>query len=404
MDPSAPPSFLLPSFPLVGPPRVGIVGGGQLAMMLRQAADAAGADVRVLARPADESVRGAGVTIGEATIEDLVPFAATVDVVTFENEKIPPDALEAMLAAGATLRPSAAALTFTDKASQRRHLRELGFPVPPFVVCASPAEVADATERLGYPVMIKSARDGYDGKGVARVDARSELDTALASIPAGTIVVEPFLTLERELAVLVARRPGGDHVVYPVVETVQVDGMCREACSPAPISAALTAEAHAVGLGVAEALDVVGLIAVELFVVDGTVLVNELALRVHNSGHLTIEASGASQFENHLRAVLDLPLGTVTSRAPVAVMVNIIGADDPHAIDPRDSLPEVELDADTFVHLYDKTPRPGRKIGHVTVLGSDPTDLDRVRRRAWHTALALGGAPAGAPDDHLEIR
>jgi 5-(carboxyamino)imidazole ribonucleotide synthase len=385
-------------------PRVGIVGGGQLARMLREASDAAGADVRVLARPADESVRGVGVTVGEATIVDLVPFAVTVDVVTFENEKIPPAALDAMLAAGAILRPSAASLAYTDKASQRRELRALGFPVPPFAVCESTAEVAAHAQRLGYPVMCKSARDGYDGKGVVRVDGPEVLDAALASIPLGTIVVEPFLALERELAVIVARRPGGDHVVYPVVETVQIDGMCREAVSPAPIADLLAARAQAVGLDIAEALDVVGVIAVELFVVDGVVLVNELALRVHNSGHLTIEAAATSQFENHLRAVLDLPLGATTPVASTAVMVNIIGG---HA-DPRPLLARLQPEPDLFVHLYDKTPRPGRKIGHVTVLGHgdphDGVDLDTLRRRAWHTAIALGGSSAGAPTDLGEIR
>ena len=381
-------------------PVVGVVGGGQLALMLGEAAGAAGCELRVLARPADESVRDARAVVGDATAEHLLPFAAGVDVLTFENEKIAPEVLDALGARHVVMRPSAATLGFSDKASQRERLAPLGFPVPRFAVAATPADVRAAAAAIGYPVVCKSARDGYDGKGVVTVAAEAGVDDALASIPPGPVVVEPFLELERELAVLVVRRPSGELRTYPVVETVQIEGMCREVVAPARVADAVAARAVEVATGIAEAVDAVGVLAVELFVAGGEVLVNELAPRVHNSGHLTIEAARTSQFVNHLRAVLDRPLGDTTLDVP-AVMANVVG--DTALVDPRDRLAHVVVPEGAFVHLYGKTPRPGRKIGHVTVLAPDG-DVVTARRIAWRLALDLGGAPQGAPLDLVESR
>jgi 5-(carboxyamino)imidazole ribonucleotide synthase len=213
-------------------------------------------------------------------------------------------------------------------------------------------------------------------------------DEAAATAFAGarTVVAEPLLPLERELAVLVARRPGGEAVVYPPVQTVQVDGICHELVAPAPVGADLADAAAALALRVAELCGAVGILAVELFVVDGRLLVNEVAPRPHNSGHHTIEHAATSQFENHLRAVLDWPLGATTPRTPAAAMVNVLGSGD---TDPRDRLPAALALGPASVHLYAKGPRAGRKLGHVTALGDDPAE---VRDRARRVAAALSGA------------
>jgi 5-(carboxyamino)imidazole ribonucleotide synthase len=198
-------------------------------------------------------------------------------------------------------------------------------------------------------------------------------------------VVEPCLSLEREIAVQVARRPSGDIVVYPVVETVQRDGMCREVIAPAPIAPELSVAAGQLAHDLAAAVDLAGFLAIELFVVDGRLVVNELAPRVHNSGHYTIEGCVTSQFENQLRAVLDWPLGSPQLRAPYAVMVNVVGSE---IGDPTDRLPGALLVDDVHIHLYGKSWRPGRKLGHVTVLADD---VAIARQRAHAAVLALGG-------------
>ncbi len=365
-------------------PVVGIVGGGQLARMTAQAAVSLAVEVRVLAAPGEESAapwvtaRGATGTLGEDG------FLDGVDVLTFDHELVDPARVEAAELRGVVVRPGSATLRFADKAHQRERLAAAGIPVPPFAVLQSAAGAgALAAAHGGWPVVLKAARGGYDGRGVAVV-----ADEAAAAAFAGsrTVVVEPLLPLERELAVLVARRPGGEAVVYPPVQTLQVDGICHELVAPAPVGADLADAAAALALRVADLCGAVGILAVELFVVDGRLLVNEVAPRPHNSGHHTIEHAATSQFENHLRAVLDWPLGATTPRTPAAAMVNVLGNGD---VDPRDRLPAALARGPASVHLYAKGPRAGRKLGHVTALGDDPAE---VRGRARRVAAALSGA------------
>ncbi|MEO5837674.1 MAG: 5-(carboxyamino)imidazole ribonucleotide synthase [Acidimicrobiales bacterium] len=362
--------------------RVGIVGGGQLARMMAQAAIALSVSLDVFTDDADESTSALLPHHGLAG-GDPASWLGLVDVVTFEHELLALDRVRAMEAAGLVVRPSSAVMALSNKATQRQTLGELGFPVPDFATTTTADGVVAFAERHGWPIVVKLASGGYDGRGVWMVDDAG----GLAAIPLDgrELVVEPRLALEREIAVQVARRPSGDIVVYPVVETVQRDGMCREVIAPAPITPQLAAAAEQLARDLAHAIDLAGFLAIELFVVDGELVVNELAPRVHNSGHYSIEGCGTSQFENQLRAVLDWPLGSAQLRAPSAVMVNVVGSDDG---DPTERLADALRIDDVHVHLYGKSWRPGRKLGHVTVLAGD---VDMARERAHAAVRALGG-------------
>lgn len=379
-------------------PVVGIVGGGQLARMLAEAATPMGIHVRVLAAPADEGAAEVvpDVQIGAPDDPDaLRAFAATVDVVTFDHENVDHATLAELEAEGVAVRPGVETLRFSDKAHQRATFAAAGLPVPPFVVVDPVADRATATATAeafaqqhgdaDSRIVAKASRGGYDGRGVWMLGAR-ELAAFVAEYDGAPLVLEPKLALEREVAVLVARRPSGETATWPVLETVQVDGMCDEVLLPAPIDERHAATAAEVAATVAEVTGAVGVLAIELFVSDDTVLVNEIAPRVHNSGHLTIEGTATSQFEQHLRAVLDWPLGPTGPTSAVAVMANVVGGPD---ADPRDrqavALAQVP---EAHVHLYGKTARPARKIGHVTVLGDD---LARTRDRANLAADLLAG-------------
>ena len=386
-------------------PVVGIVGGGQLARMLAEAATPMGIHVRVLAGPADE---GAGDVVVDTVVADvddpdaLRDFAASVDVMTFDHENVDHDLLLALEADGVAVRPSVATLRYSDKAHQRRRFAAAGIPVPDFLVLDGgpgdvDAAVAFATEHDGR-VVVKASRGGYDGRGVWML-AADEVGPFVRDWAGAPLVLEPRLDLAVELAVLAARRPSGEVAAWPVVETVQVDGMCDEVLLPAPVDDDLAARARAVGESVAEEVGATGVIAVELFVVRGDdgpeVLVNEIAPRVHNSGHMTIEASATSQFAQHLRAVLDWPLGP-TDCVAAAAMVNVVG-DGEH--EPRDRQAEaLAAEPGAHVHLYGKTPRTGRKVGHVTVVAHD---VRTARRRAGVAADVLAGVPVrtAAPED-----
>jgi 5-(carboxyamino)imidazole ribonucleotide synthase len=344
--------------------------------MLTHAGERLDLEVRVLAKPSDTSMAGHDplVTIGDPDEPGVLEaFAATVDVVTFENELVDLDILRTLEAQGVAVRPGAHVLAMSNKARQRRALDELSLPLPPFVVTTEPSSVEKFAADHGWPLVVKSATGGYDGRGVHMVDDASGL--AAMGFDGSEFVVEPMLDIELELAVLVARRPGGDTVTFPVVETVQRRGMCREVHAPAGVSPEIERAARRLGEAIAAAVDAVGVLAVELFVVDGELLVNELAPRVHNSGHLTIEANDTSQFEQHLRAVADLPLGSTTLRVPAATMVNVVG--DGTDVDPRDRLAEGMAAGDAAIHLYGKAPRPERKIGHVTSCGPDRATAHR---------------------------
>jgi 5-(carboxyamino)imidazole ribonucleotide synthase len=381
--------------------RVGIVGGGQLARMLQQAAIGPGIGVEVLAAPGEVSAPDVVPTIawGSPGPDTLRRLAERVDVVTFDHEGVDPDTVADLADEGFVLRPGPATLIYaTDKLAQRRHLQARGLPVPRFGEVRDAAGLEAFAAEVGWPVAVKLPSGGYDGRGVWL--ARSTQDAAAPLSLGRALLVEEGLDLARELAVLVARRPAGDTVVYPVVETVQRDGICVEVQAPAVVPDDLAEAAEALGLAVADAVEAVGVLAVELFVTaDGRLLVNEIAARPHNSGHLSIEACETSQFENHLRAVLDLPLGPTGLRRPAAVMANVLAADG--STDPHTALAEALALGPVHVHLYGKEPRPGRKIGHVTVLGGSATDASALAQRA---AAVLGAArpaprrPAGVEE------
>lgn len=361
---------------------VAIIGSGQLARMLIQAAIPLGVRCDVVAATQDEA------TVGLA---GCVPLHAPFDppqVVTFEHELTPLPAVEA-LAVRATLRPGPAVMALANKARQRVVLAAAGLPVPRFEVVRSAAEIRRFAARGAWPVVVKFAEGGYDGRGVFVVESEAALQMQGAVFEGRELVVEECVPIEREVAVLVARRPSGEIAVYPVVETVQRDGMCREVIAPAPIDAAAAARAQEIGVAVAESIGSVGILAIEMFLAGGEVLINELAPRVHNSGHFSIEGAATSQFENHLRAVLDWPLGDTALRAPWSVMVNVVGS---AAGDPRERLANALAIPGAHVHLYGKTWRPGRKLGHVTVCGVDLAD---ARHRAHAAVVALGGEPMG---------
>lgn len=367
-----------------------MIGGGQLARMTHAAAIDLGIEFHVLAAsPQDPAVlAGATYRIGEPDdLDALTAFAAEVDVVTLDHELVDESHLGVLEAAGHPVRPDAAALLYAkDKLHARTHLGELGLPVPAFAAVDDVDQVVAFAAEHGWPVVMKARRGGYDGRGVEVVRDQAAAAEVLAR--GGAWMVETHVDIAIEVAVLLARRPGGQHVAYPLVETVQRDGICVELIQPARVDDEVAAAAIALGSRVADAVDGVGIIAVELFIgAGGELTINELALRPHNSGHATIEAATTSQFHNHLRAILDWPLGDTAMRTPVAALVNLLGPDGPDRIAAH--LPDALGVADAQIHLYGKTSRPGRKLGHITVLGDD---IEVARERAWAATERLLGA------------
>ncbi|MGX6447063.1 5-(carboxyamino)imidazole ribonucleotide synthase [Patulibacter sp. S7RM1-6] len=373
-------------------PRVGVLGAGQLARMDQQAAIPLAVDLRVLANDPSEAAVLAGVEAVIGSTDDLDvlrAFADDVDVLTFEFEGIDPEHLRALEEEGHVLVPSPAAkLVAQDKLHQRQTLGEAGFPVPPWIRATHADEIAAFADEHGWPLVLKAPRGGYDGRGVQVVDDVDEAAGMLAGLPGG-VLVEPKLPIEREVAALVARTGDGSSVVYPVVETVQRDAMLRELIAPAEIPAALADEAADLARRIVEHIDATGLIAVELFVTAEGLSVNELALRPHNSGHYSIEGAVTSQFEQHVRAVLGWPLGSPALTAPAAVTVNVVGPED--GSDPAVRLPRALAVEGAHVHLYGKSARPGRKLGHVTALGPD---VATARDTAWRAVKILEGDAA----------
>jgi 5-(carboxyamino)imidazole ribonucleotide synthase len=360
-----------------------MVGGGQLARMTAQAAIGLGIGFRVLAEsPADSAAQvAAGTRLGDyRSLPDLRDFAAGCDVLTFDHEHVPTAHLAALEEAGVQVRPGSAALRLTqDKRSMRERLTGLGVACPRFAPVQSLAEVQEFAAGV-WPVVLKAVSGGYDGKGVWVCETAAQAADVLAH--GIDLLVEEYVPFERELAVLAARSPHRQGAVYPVVQTVQRDGICREVIAPAPgLSPARAAAAQELALGIAAELAVTGLLAVELFETADGLLVNELAMRPHNCGHWTIDGARTSQFEQHLRAVLDLPLGSPSAVAPVTVMVNVLGGDGEDVYGRYVHV--MAADPAVRLHMYGKEPRPGRKIGHVTLTGDDPATLaDRARRAA----------------------
>jgi 5-(carboxyamino)imidazole ribonucleotide synthase len=366
-------------------PTVGMIGAGQLARMTHQAAIALGQSLKVLAGDPAESaaVVTPATSLGDyRNVDDLRAFAKGCTVVTFDHEHVPQDALQTLVAEGVEVQPRPEALLYAqDKQAMRTRLAALGLPQPRW----APVDSISDVEAFGLPCVLKAATGGYDGKGVWMIDTPADAQAVLAS--GIRLIAEDRMALQRELAVQIARSPRGETAVYPVVETVQTGGICTEVIAPAPhLSDETAAEARRIAETIASELGVCGMLAVELFQTSHGLFVNELAMRAHNSGHWTIEGARTSQFEQHLRAVLDYPLGATETAAPYTVMANVLGgAPGGPRIDERLQHLLAE-DPGAHVHLYGKAVRPGRKIGHVTVCGDDP---DVLRRRALRAAKWL---------------
>ena len=368
-------------------PTVGIVGAGQLARMMIQAAIPLSLPIRLLAARDDD---GAALVARDVTIgspddaEAVARFAVGCDVVTFDHELVPPPVLDRLVADGVTLAPSRETMLIAqNKRLQRELFAETGLPQPKWTIASGAGEPAP----FALPTIVKAASGGYDGRGVWVCESEPELREVINSLFERGIepIVEELVPIDRELAILAARSPSGDVAIYPLVETVQVAGICREirACAFDPD---LERQAHEIARAICAVTEVVGIIAVELFHVGGTLLINEIATRPHNSGHWTIEGSVTSQFEQHLRAVAGLPLGIPASLKPATVTVNVLGPKD--GSDPAERLAEALAVEGAHVHLYGKPPRPGRKLGHVTVVGQTAPEC---RQLAWQAVTALTG-------------
>ena len=362
-------------------PQLAVIGGGQLARMMQQAAIGLGIRIRLLAEAPDVSAAQVipDHIVGDYTdLDTLRTVVADAPVVTFDHEHVPPEHLQTLQAEGHACRPGPHALLYAqDKGDMRARLGALGVPCPRNSAIATREDLAS----FGFPAVVKTTRGGYDGKGVWVVRSAVDADEAFAS--GRPLLAEELVDFRRELAALVARSPSGEVRAYPVVESRQADGVCAEVIAPAPdLDPELDAQARAMAERIATELDVTGILAVELFeTTDGRLLVNELAMRPHNTGHWSIDGAVTSQFENHLRAVLDLPLGATDARTPWSVMVNILGG----AVEDLEAQRAVVLAAepDVKIHLYGKSVKAGRKVGHVTAYGPDLDDvLSRARRAA----------------------
>lgn len=365
---------------------VGVIGGGQLARMMIPPAVNLGLDIRILAEQDGMSAALAATAVGDyRDLDTVLAFAETVDVITFDHEHVPAPILRELQARGIPVHPGPDALHFAqDKIAMREKLSEIGVPVPEWAAVTNADELGAFLADNGGVAVLKTPRGGYDGKGVRVVRSADDAADWFAALAedgrGGALLVEELVDFRRELAQLVARRPSGQIVAWPVVETVQKDGVCSEVFAPAPRSAGRVAEmAEQIALTIAETLGVTGVLAVELFeTTDDRILVNELAMRPHNSGHWTQDGCTTSQFEQHLRAVLDLPLGATGCHDDYTVMANILGGPSEGTLADRYAA-ALEAHPTVKVHNYGKEPRPGRKVGHLNVSGPD---LDEVAYQA----------------------
>ena len=376
---------------------VTVFGDGQLARMMQPAAAELDIHLRILASRPDAS---AAQVVPDVIIGDYRDYATLrgvaegSDAVTFEHEHVPNEHSRALIAAGFNVQPQPAALiNAQDKLIMRQHLHELGAPIPPFQAIGSAEEATSFWAKTGGQVCLKARRDGYDGKGVWFPESESELVALTTQLLKKNtpLMAEKRVALTRELSVLVARRPSGESKEWPITQSVQRNGVCAEAMAPAPnLAPELEKRARALGADIAESLGVTGVLAVELFAFTGEngeedIAVNELAMRPHNTGHWTQDGSITSQFEQHLRAVLDLPLGATEETAPITVMANVLGAPEDPQMPMGERVREVmERYPEVKIHLYGKAHRPGRKIGHVNLCGSDSERTRQQARAAAH--------------------
>lgn len=355
-------------------PTVGVIGAGQLARMSVAPAAALGINLLLLANDAQDS--GAQITnhvVGDyKDLETVRAFARKCDVITFEHELIPLSIIKTLEADGVVVRPSSASFIYSqDKAQMRERLNN--FPSPKNAVVTKAEEVDD------FPVIAKAISGGYDGRGVWKINSQTELTAVLKEV--GKVLIEELIDFDYEIAVMVARSPHGQATTWSPTQTIQRDGICVMTITPAPqLSNELSEKAQKLALDIANEIGVIGVMAVEIFVKGEELFINELAMRPHNSGHWTIEGSITSQFEQHLRAVLDLPLGNPQMTAPIAVMGNILGGDKQDMYRPYLHLmartPELKF------HHYKKEVRPGRKIGHVNLLGDNLIELTQQVQHA----------------------
>ena len=369
-------------------PHLAVIGGGQLARMMQQAAIGLGVRIRLLAEGDDTSAAQVIVDriVGDYTdLDTLREAVAGSPVVTFDHEHVPPAHLQTLEAEGHICRPGPAALVYAqDKGLMRTRLAALGAPQPVFSLFDPVVDrngVQNFADRVGgFPFVLKTTGGGYDGKGVWFIHKESDAAAALAS--GRVLLAEEKVPFVRELSALVVRSASGEVAAYPIAESVQKDGICHEVVSPAPdLDPALAKEAQNLAINIAEQLDVTGILAVELFETpDRRIVVNELAMRPHNTGHWSIDGAVTSQFENHLRAVLGMPLGSTSPHQPWAVMVNILGG----VVDNLGARRALVMaqDHEVKIHLYGKSVKPGRKVGHVTVCGDDFDDVVARARRA----------------------
>lgn len=371
--------------------------------MMAPPATALGFELRVLAEGEDVSAVAAVATapIGDyKDLDALLEFSKGLDVLTFDHEHVPTEHLQALLDAGVNVQPGPDALVNAqDKLVMRAAIDRLGLPNPEWSAVNTVEDLVAFGDRIGWPVVLKTPRGGYDGKGVRIVDsAEDAVETADWFQAMSPLLAEAKVEFSRELSALVARSPSGESRAWPVVHTIQVDGVCDEVIAPAQnISLEVAAAAEEAALRIANELGVTGVMAAELFETPGVgagFLINELAMRPHNTGHWTQDGSITSQFEQHLRAVLDLPLGATDALAPVVVMKNFLGGDNQ---DLFEAFPmALAFEPAAKVHSYGKSVRPGRKIGHVNLVGSSVSDVDSVRQRATTVANIIrdGRRPA----------
>jgi len=359
--------------------RVGAIGGGQLARMMADAADLAGVDFTVLAEVSGSSAHAATSQIGDYNQLDVVErFAETVDVITFDHEHVPLEVLEALEANSVSVQPPSRALAFAqNKLKMRKRLADFDLPMPIWAEVKTASELSDFIDRCDGVAILKTPIGGYDGKGVRVVHSAADATDWFDSIEqfGGSLLAEEKVDFVRELAQLSARSVNAEFAAWPLVETRQVNGVCSVVIAPAPnASAEVLERCELIAKTVAEGLGVTGVLAVEMFeTLEGRILINELAMRPHNSGHFSIEGSRTSQFEQHLRAVAGLPLGNTALVAKHAVMVNLLGVDERNGFVEHFDLAR-ERHPVAFLHSYGKTARKGRKMGHVTVVSDDPDE------------------------------